>query len=138
MLMTSLCLDEEAIYDFATELHQNTCPSDPTYARALALFGEKGVIDLTAVCGHYTLIAMILNLARTALPAGAKPASTLSALRTELAHAASFSASARKRLFGRLSGRSAMRSLARATATGLIPARIAASVMVQSITSRWA
>ena len=81
MLMTSLCLDEEAIYDFATELHQNTCPSDPTYARALALFGEKGVIDLTAVCGHYTLIAMILNLARTALPAGAK--SSLDPIRAE-------------------------------------------------------
>lgn len=69
----NMAIDEEAIYDFATELHQNKCVSDPTYARALALFGEKGVIDLTAVCGYYTLIAMTLNVARTALPAGAKP-----------------------------------------------------------------
>ena len=41
--------------------------------RALLLFSEKGVIDLTAVSGHYSLIARILNVARTALPVGAKP-----------------------------------------------------------------
>ncbi len=70
---TAMSIDEEAVYDFATELHVNKCVSDPTYARALALFGEKGIIDLTAVNGYYTLIAMVLNVARTALPAGAKP-----------------------------------------------------------------
>ena len=32
-----------------------------------------GVIDLTAVNGYYSLIAMVLNVARTALPEGAKP-----------------------------------------------------------------
>ena len=65
--------DEQLIYDFCTELHQNTSVSDATYARALTRFGEKGVIDLTAVNGYYTLIAMILNVARTALPDGAAP-----------------------------------------------------------------
>ena len=40
------------------------CVSDATYARALALFGEKGVIDLTAVNGYYSMIAMVLNVAR--------------------------------------------------------------------------
>jgi len=69
----ALAIDEAAVYDFAIELHQNKSVSDATYARALALFGEKGVIDLTAVCGYYTLIAMVLNVARTALPQGAKP-----------------------------------------------------------------
>ncbi|MGE0768880.1 MAG: carboxymuconolactone decarboxylase family protein [Hyphomicrobiaceae bacterium] len=68
-----MSIDEETVYDFATELHQNRCVSDSTYARALKLFGEKGVIDLTAVNGYYTLIAMVLNVARTALPQGAKP-----------------------------------------------------------------
>ena len=68
-----MSIDEECVYDFATELHQNKCVSDATYARALALFGEKGVVDLTAVNGYYTLIAMVLNVARTALPEGAKP-----------------------------------------------------------------
>ncbi len=68
-----MSIDEECVYDFATELHQNKCVCDATYARALALFGEKGVVDLTAVNGYYTLIAMVLNVARTALPEGAKP-----------------------------------------------------------------
>ena len=65
--------DEEAIYNFATELHINKSVSDETYARALGLFGEQGVIDLTAINGYYTLIAMVLNVARTALPEGSKP-----------------------------------------------------------------
>jgi 4-carboxymuconolactone decarboxylase len=69
----AMSIDEAAVYDFAVELHQNKCVSDHTYARAKALFGEKGVIDLTAVCGYYTLIAMVLNVARVELPAGAKP-----------------------------------------------------------------
>jgi 4-carboxymuconolactone decarboxylase len=68
-----MSIDEECVYDFATELHQNKCVSDATYARTVALFGEKGVMDLTAVNGYYTLIAMVLNVARTALPEGAKP-----------------------------------------------------------------
>mgnify|MGYP001262293043 CR=1 FL=1 len=65
--------DEQLIYDFSTELHQNKSVSDATYARALARFGEQGVIDLTAVNGYYTLIAMVLNVARTQLPQGATP-----------------------------------------------------------------
>lgn len=62
--------DEQLVYDFCTELHQNKSVSDATYARALARFGEQGIIDLTAVNGYYTFNAMIMNVARTALPAG--------------------------------------------------------------------
>ena len=65
--------DEELVIDFSTELHQNKSVSDATYAKALARFGEQGVIDLTAVNGYYTFIAMTLNVARTQLPAGATP-----------------------------------------------------------------
>lgn len=66
--------DEELIYDFSTELHENQCVSDATYARAVARFGEQGVIDLIGVNGYYTFLAMVLNTARTAMP---KNASTL-------------------------------------------------------------
>ena len=69
----NLDADETLIVDFCTELHTNKCVSDATYARALARFGEQGVVDLTAVNGYYTLIAMVLNVARTALPPGATP-----------------------------------------------------------------
>ena len=70
---TGLDADEELVIDFSTELHHNKSVSDATYARALARFGEQGVVDLTAVNGYYSFIAMILNVARTQLPAGAEP-----------------------------------------------------------------
>ena len=70
---TGLDADEELIVDFCTELHANKSVSDGTYTRALARFGEQGVIDLTAVNGYYTFVAMILNVARTPLPEGATP-----------------------------------------------------------------
>jgi 4-carboxymuconolactone decarboxylase len=66
--------DEEILYDFATELQRNYSVSDATYARAVAQFGEQGVIDTVSLMGYYTMISMVLNTARTPLPAGAKPA----------------------------------------------------------------
>ncbi len=38
--------DEEMIYEFCTELHQNQSVSDATYARVQTKFGEQGIIDL--------------------------------------------------------------------------------------------
>lgn len=66
--------DELLVYDFCTELHRNHNVSDTTYARAVARFGEQGVMDMVGICGYYTLMAMTLNVDRTPLPAGAKPA----------------------------------------------------------------
>lgn len=63
--------DEAAVYAFATELHQNGQVSDPTYARLGAVVGEVGIVELTAICGYYTLLAMVMNVARTPLPEGA-------------------------------------------------------------------
>jgi 4-carboxymuconolactone decarboxylase len=57
--------DEAAAYDFAIELHRRKSVSDATYARLLALYGEQGVIDLTGICGYYSLLAMVMNVART-------------------------------------------------------------------------
>src|SRR5882724_2908872 len=65
--------DEEMIYEFSTELHQNQSVSDATYTRVLAKFGEQGIIDLIGVNGYYTFLAMVLNATRTALPKGAVP-----------------------------------------------------------------
>jgi 4-carboxymuconolactone decarboxylase len=63
--------DEEMIYEFCTELHQNQSVSDATYARVQAKFGEQGIIDLIGVNGYYTFLAMVLNATRTAVPKGA-------------------------------------------------------------------
>ena len=68
--------DEEIAYDFAIELQRNHSVSDATYARALAKYGERGIVDMIGLTGHYTTISMVLNTARTGLPAGATPALT--------------------------------------------------------------
>ena len=66
--------DEELVYDFLTELHDSKSVSDATYARAVARFGEPGVIDMIGVNGYYTFLAMVMNTARTPLPPEHKPA----------------------------------------------------------------
>lgn len=65
--------DEEILYDFCTELQHNRSVSDPTYARALAKFGEAGVVEAANIEGYYVYLAMIMNTARSPLPGGAKP-----------------------------------------------------------------
>jgi 4-carboxymuconolactone decarboxylase len=67
--------DEEAlIYDFCTELLDNQSVSDATYARAVAKFGEPGVVEAASLEGYYAYLSMIMNVARSPMPAGVKPA----------------------------------------------------------------
>ena len=65
---------EEIFYDFFSELQRGHSVSDATYAAAVTAFGEQGVVDLVAIVGYYTTLAMIMNVARTPLPAGRSPA----------------------------------------------------------------
>ena len=65
--------DEEILYTFCDELARNHSVSDATYARAVGKFGEQGVIDTLGITGYYTMLAMVLNTARTPLPGAAKP-----------------------------------------------------------------
>jgi 4-carboxymuconolactone decarboxylase len=62
--------DEALIYDFSRELHETHGVEDATYQRALERFGERGVFDLIAVNGFYSLVSMCLNVDRTPLPEG--------------------------------------------------------------------
>ena len=66
--------DEGIVYDFCTELLHNQSVSDPTYARALAKFGEPGVVEAASLVGYYTYLAMVMNTARTPSPAVGKSA----------------------------------------------------------------
>ena len=63
--------DEETVYDFCDELYRNHGVSDPTYARALARFGEQGIIDMVSVYGVYSYLSMVMNVARTPVPKNA-------------------------------------------------------------------
>jgi 4-carboxymuconolactone decarboxylase len=57
--------EEAAVFDVCTELHRDRRIADTTWARALALFGEQGIVDLIAVNGYYAMLAMVMNGART-------------------------------------------------------------------------
>ena len=60
--------DEDAAYDIATEILRSRRVSDATYQRAVAKFGEQGVIDLLGVVGYCNFLAIVMNATRTALP----------------------------------------------------------------------
>jgi 4-carboxymuconolactone decarboxylase len=66
--------DEEILYVLFEELRRTQSVSDATYANAVTKLGEQGLIDALGIHGYYTLIASVLNTARTPLPAGSKPA----------------------------------------------------------------
>ncbi|MEZ5817067.1 MAG: carboxymuconolactone decarboxylase family protein [Hyphomicrobiaceae bacterium] len=53
--------DEAAIYDLAQELLATREVSDATYAKARSALGERGVLDVVAVLGYYSLIAMSMK-----------------------------------------------------------------------------
>ena len=69
-----LAEDEEIVYALFDEIQKNQAIADGTYARAVAKIGEQGIIDVMGITGYYTMLAMVMNTARTPLPDGAKPA----------------------------------------------------------------
>ena len=71
---TIMAEDEDILYDFCTELLHNQSVSDPMYARAVAKFGEPGVVEAASLEGYYTFLSMVMNTARSPMPAGVKPA----------------------------------------------------------------
>jgi 4-carboxymuconolactone decarboxylase len=69
-----MAADEALVHDFCISLHQRQQVDDALYAAALQRFGEHGVMDLIGLNGYYTFLAMVMNAARTAVPASpAKP-----------------------------------------------------------------
>jgi 4-carboxymuconolactone decarboxylase len=65
--------DEEALYALIEAVQGNRGVDDATYARAVSRFGEAGVIDAIGITGYYSMLAMVMNTARTALPDGMRP-----------------------------------------------------------------
>jgi len=62
--------DEASLYDLIQELLHNKTVSDASYARAVSKFGEQTVVEAVSISGYYTMIAMLLNTARTPLGPG--------------------------------------------------------------------
>jgi 4-carboxymuconolactone decarboxylase len=65
--------EESLVYDFVTELTTRHAVSDETFNRAKEALGEQQVVDLTAVAGTYTTVAMILAMAEENVPPGRDP-----------------------------------------------------------------
>jgi 4-carboxymuconolactone decarboxylase len=60
----NMSAEEEALYDFCIELRTKHSVGDANYDRVLKLFGERGVIDTIGIVGYYSMLAMMLNVAR--------------------------------------------------------------------------
>jgi 4-carboxymuconolactone decarboxylase len=63
--------DEAAVYEFCMQLHQHHTVSDSVYTAALARLTERGIVDLSGLCGYYSMLAMVMNVAGTPPPPGA-------------------------------------------------------------------
>lgn len=69
-----LASDDTLIHQYALELNRHKSVSKATYERTLARFGERTVVELTALVGYYTMVAMTLNAHEIPLPEGVAPA----------------------------------------------------------------
>ncbi len=61
---------EAMIYAFARELQQGGRVPEQVYAAVREAFGVKGVVELTALIGYYTMVSMTLNAHGIPLPEG--------------------------------------------------------------------
>ena len=61
--------DEALLHDFCRELLATYHVSDRLYARAVAAWGEQGVIDLIGCVGYFLAICLVMNAAGTPPPA---------------------------------------------------------------------
>ena len=64
--------DEQAIYDFVSEMVATKRVSNATFERAKKELGETGVIDLVGIVGYYSLVSVTLNAFELPLPDGEK------------------------------------------------------------------
>ncbi len=65
--------EEAAIYAYARDLLVTGQVEDETYGRVLERWQERGVVELTALIGYYSMVAMTLNAHHIPLPDGKGP-----------------------------------------------------------------
>lgn len=58
------------VYEFARQLQQTGRVPLATYRAVEERWGAKGVVELTAVIGYYTMVSMTLNAHEIPLPEG--------------------------------------------------------------------
>jgi 4-carboxymuconolactone decarboxylase len=65
--------DEKLVYVFCREAHATGRVGDEAFLAIKDRFGLDGALELLALCGYYTLMAMVLNTAGLPLPGDADP-----------------------------------------------------------------
>jgi 4-carboxymuconolactone decarboxylase len=65
--------DEEAVYNFITELFKTRQASDSTFAAVKNIAGERGVVDLIVSAGYYQVVSMLMNTDRLPVNSNQQP-----------------------------------------------------------------
>jgi 4-carboxymuconolactone decarboxylase len=65
--------EEKAVYRFCREVHATGRAGDEAFDAVKNRFGLDGALELIALNGYYTLMAMVLNTAGLPLPGDADP-----------------------------------------------------------------
>jgi 4-carboxymuconolactone decarboxylase len=65
--------DEEAVYDYVTELYEKKKVSDKTYNALREHVSAEQAIELTSIAGFYATVAMLIVAFEVDLPAGVQP-----------------------------------------------------------------
>jgi 4-carboxymuconolactone decarboxylase len=65
--------DQEAVYEYVVALLEHKRVPDKTYDALAAEIGAEAVIELTAIVGFYSLVAMIIVAFEIPLPEGFEP-----------------------------------------------------------------
>ena len=72
-LPAGLNKEESLVHAFCLQAHTTGHVDDATFAAARDLFGLDGTLELLALNGYYSMMAMVLNSAGLPLPDGAAP-----------------------------------------------------------------
>lgn len=62
--------EQTEIYEFARQLQLTGTVADADYAAVRQRWGDRGVVELTALVGYYTMVSMTLNVHEIPLPDG--------------------------------------------------------------------
>lgn len=62
--------DLSVVYAVVSEYFATNRLSDATYARAVEIVGEKGLVDVIGIVGYYGLVSMTLNIFEVEVPEG--------------------------------------------------------------------
>jgi 4-carboxymuconolactone decarboxylase len=65
--------EDKAVFAYATELLGRHHVAKPIFDAGIAALGKAGLVELTALIGNYSMVAMALNAFEVDMPADAKP-----------------------------------------------------------------